>query len=152
MQQHNVFMQLALSLAESAAAYDEVPVGALLVDSQQRIISSAFNLKERNSCPTQHAEILAIESACKKLKSWRLLNCQLYVTLEPCLMCAGAISQARIEKVIYAASDPKAGALGSLYQVHQDKRLNHQFEVMPGVFAAEAGQLLSQFFRNKRRN
>lgn len=152
MQQHDHFMQLALSLAETAAAYDEVPVGALIVDSQQNIISSAFNLKERNCCPTQHAEILAIEGACKKLKTWRLLNCHLYVTLEPCLMCAGAISQARIERVIYGASDPKAGALGSLYQVHQDKRLNHQFEVLPGVLAAETGKLLSQFFRSKRKN
>ena len=131
----------ALKLAEKAKNLDEVPVGAVIVRENQ-IISSAFNMKEQNQISSHHAEILAIESACKKLGTWRLTNCQMYVSLEPCLMCAGAIIQARISEVFFSAYDPKGGALGSLYQVHKDKRLNHQFNSTGGICSEESSKLL----------
>ena len=143
------WMNAALSLAKSAATLDEVPVGALLV-KDGKVVGTGFNQRETRLDPTSHAEIHALTQSAKHLGTWRLNDCTLYVTLEPCLMCAGAIQQARIPRVVFGASDPKAGALGSLYQVHQDERLNHRFEVTAGVLAEASAQLLKDFFRSKR--
>lgn len=143
------WMQQAFSLAESAAQLDEVPVGAIVVH-EGRIIGSGMNLREREKQAILHAEVLAIQEASRWLNSWRLSNCTLYVTLEPCLMCAGAIYQARFPRVVYGAMDPKAGALGSLYRLHEDTRLNHRYSVQAGVLHEQSSQLLSQFFRRRR--
>lgn len=142
-------MQIALSLAETAAARQEVPVGAVVV-CEGKLIATGFNLRETHANPCAHAEILAIQAACETLGRWRLSDCELYVTLEPCLMCAGAISQARLKEVYYGAADPKAGAMGSLYRVHEDTRLNHRLPVTPGLMAEPCGAILSNFFRAKR--
>ncbi len=135
--------------AQKAASLDEVPVGAVIVKNNG-LISSAYNQREMDQRPTAHAEILAIERASLALQSWRILGCTLYVTLEPCVMCAGALVQSRIERVVFGASDPKGGALGTLYEIHQDKRLNHNFAVTSGVCRDEASHLLSSFFKAKR--
>lgn len=144
------WMKKALELAKKAAQRDEVPVGAVLIDSDGQKIAEAFNLREHLQTSLGHAEILAIHRASKKTSSWRLSGATLYVTLEPCLMCAGALIQSRIKKVVFGAFDPKGGALGTLYNVSQDKRLNHQIEVVGGVLAAESAQLLKDFFKKKR--
>lgn len=143
-------MRKALEQARQALAADEVPVGAVIV-WQNRIIAAAHNQREQLSDPTAHAEVLAITQATQVIQDWRLENCTLFVTLEPCLMCAGAILQARIPRLVYGASDPKAGAVESLYQVLGDPRLNHRVEVVAGVMAHECGSLLTEFFREKRR-
>lgn len=148
-QEQKVFMALALEQARKAAACDEVPIGAVLVQDGF-VISAGFNLREQNHNAIAHAEILVIEEACRKLKKWRLSSCELYVTLEPCLMCAGALMQSRIKAVYFGAPDPKGGALGSLYRLHEDSRLNHRFEVKGGILAEECGSLLKQFFQKKR--
>jgi tRNA(adenine34) deaminase len=142
-------MQLAMDQAIAAQAKGEVPIGAVIVKDGQ-VIGSGYNLRETEQNALRHAEIVAIESACRFLKSWRLIDCDLYVTLEPCLMCAGAIYQARINRLVFAAFDPKAGAVGSLYNIHEDKRLNHNFAVLSGVREQEASKLLKDFFRLKR--
>ena len=144
------FMQRALQLARQAASEDEVPVGAVLV-CQGRIVGSGYNQREQLEDPTAHAEMIAITQAAAELRSWRLDQCSLYVTLEPCPMCAGAIVQARIPRVIYGASDPKAGAVQSLYQLLSDVRLNHRAEIVSGVMASECGRILTEFFEGKRR-
>ena len=144
------FMQRALQLARQAASEDEVPVGAVLV-CQGRIVGSGYNQREQLEDPTAHAEMIAITQAAAELRSWRLDQCSLYVTLEPCPMCAGAIVQARIPRVIYGASDPKAGAVQSLYQLLSDPRLNHRAEIVSGVMASECGRILTEFFEGKRR-
>ncbi len=146
---HNRWMQAALSLALTASNMDEVPVGAIVVRNNQ-IIGTGYNLREKDQNPLAHAELIAIRKAAQHLNSWRLIDCSLYITLEPCLMCAGAIYQARISEVIIAASDPKAGATGSLYHIHQDQRLNHQFGLTEGIMADKSSSLLKQFFRTKR--
>jgi tRNA(adenine34) deaminase len=146
---HEKMMRKALRLAGKAAEKDEVPVGALVVQDG-RIIARAYNQRESKKSPTAHAELLAIEKAAKKLGGWRLPRCTLYVTLEPCPMCAGAIVNARIEKVVYGAPDPKAGALGSVYDLAQGK-LNHTPEVISGVLQEECGQILSDYFKKKRK-
>lgn len=143
-------MQAALSLARAAALNDEVPVGAVIVKDHV-IIGSGLNTREATTNVCAHAELMAVQEACHRLKSWRLDGCELFVTLEPCVMCAGALQQARIQKVTFAAFDPKGGALGSLYQVHQDTRLNHQFQVDAGICEQEAAQLLKSFFAAKRK-
>lgn len=143
------WMRQAFSLAESAGQLDEVPVGAVVVH-EGRIIGSGMNLREREKQAVLHAEILAIQEASRWLKAWRLSDCTLYVTLEPCLMCAGAIYQARFPRVVYASQDPKGGALGSLYRLHEDPRLNHRYNVTSGILHEEASALLSQFFRRRR--
>lgn len=143
------FMAHALSLAKKAAGLGEVPVGAVVVRDGQ-IIGEGWNLRETNRNPLQHAEIMAIQEAAKNSNAWRLSETTLYVTLEPCLMCAGAIYQARIPRVIFGAMDPKAGACGSLYQIHEDARLNHRYLVQPGVLANECSEVLKEFFRNRR--
>ncbi|MES2745380.1 MAG: tRNA adenosine(34) deaminase TadA [Bdellovibrionota bacterium] len=143
------WMTMALSLAEAAAAIDEVPVGAIIV-CQGRLISTGINLRESTRQASAHAEFLAIEEASRYLNAWRLQDCTLYVTLEPCLMCAGAIYQARIPRVVYGARDAKGGALGSLYQLNEDARLNHRYTVVEGVRAESSAALLSGFFKRKR--
>jgi len=142
-------MRSALREAEKAAEEEEVPVGAVVVLGG-RIVGRAHNQRERLKDPTAHAEMIAITQAAEAVGSWRLDGAALYVTLEPCLMCAGALVNARIARVVFGASDPKAGACGSLYQVGLDPRLNHRFEVVGGVLAAECGALLRAFFERKR--
>mgnify|MGYP003393564813 CR=1 FL=1 len=143
-------MREALKLAAHAAQLGEVPVGALIV-SQDQVLGSGFNQRESLNNPLAHAEILAIETAAKAKQAWRLSDCTLYVTLEPCPMCAGAILNSRISRVVYAAPDPKAGAAGSLFNLLQDSRLNHRCEVSPGICQKESAELLSSFFLNLRR-
>jgi len=142
-------MRAALREAEEAARRDEVPVGAVIVRGG-KIIGRGFNQREMLKDPTAHAEMIAITQAAAALEGWRLDATTLYVTLEPCLMCAGAIVNARIPRVVYGAPDPKAGACGTLYQVGLDPRLNHRFEVVPGVLGAECAALLQAFFAKKR--
>ena len=142
-------MRRALELAEKARGLGEVPVGALVVHESQAI-SEAYNLRESSNVATHHAELMALEAACRSLGRWRLHDCTLYVTLEPCLMCAGAIVLARFERVVFGATDPKAGAVSSLYQVLSDERLNHRPLVVSGILAKECGEILSQFFKARR--
>ena len=147
---HQHFMQMALREARQAAAEDEVPIGAVIVHGD-RVIAAAHNQREQLRDPTAHAEMIAITQAAQSLGSWRLEGCSLYVTLEPCPMCAGAIVQARIPIVVYGATDPKAGAVHSLYALLTDSRLNHRALVVPNVLASECGALLSAFFQEQRR-
>jgi tRNA(adenine34) deaminase len=143
------YMRLALRQAEDAAAVGEVPVGAVIV-RQGVIIASDRNRREALHNPTAHAELLAITQAASILGNWRLEECALYVTLEPCPMCAGAIVLARVPRVVYGAADPKAGAARTLFRLLDDPRLNHRAEVVPGVLAEAAGGVLSDFFRQRR--
>ncbi len=147
---HELFMRRALREAEQALAEDEVPVGAVIVHDGQ-VIASAHNGREQLHDPTAHAEMVAITQAAAALQSWRLDQCTLYVTLEPCPMCAGAILQARIPTVVFGALDPKAGAAQSLYQLLSDPRLNHRCQLVPGILAEECGAILTRFFAEKRR-
>ena len=142
-------MRLALVQAALAADADEVPVGAVVV-ADGVLVSSGFNQRECQRNPLAHAEIAAIDAAAKKLGKWRLNDCVLYVTLEPCIMCVGAILQARIAKLVFGCRDAKAGAVESLYRLCEDRRLNHQLPVVGGVLAEEAGALLSEFFSHLR--
>jgi len=142
-------MRAALREAEAAAARDEVPVGAVIVHGS-RIIGRGHNQREMLKDPTAHAEMIAITQAAAALEDWRLEETTLYVTLEPCLMCAGAIVNARIPRVVFGAHDPRAGACGSLYQVGLDTRLNHRFDVVGGVLARECAAILQEFFGRKR--
>jgi tRNA(adenine34) deaminase len=143
-------MCLALDQAREAFALGEVPVGAVVVAPDGRILSRAFNRRETLRDPTAHAERLALTLAGEALGDWRLDGCTLYVTLEPCPMCAGAVVQARIARVVYAASDPKAGACDSLYRLASDPRLNHRASISRGLLAEPCGELLSRFFRERR--
>ena len=143
------FMRMALREAEAAAAKGEVPVGAVIV-KDGRIIGRAHNMRETLSDPTAHAEMIAITQAAEALDAWRLEGATMYVTLEPCAMCAGAIVLARLRRLVYAATDPKAGACGTLYNIVQDERLNHRVELAVGVLADESRALLQEFFRKKR--
>ena len=143
------YMQRAYELAMQAAAADEVPVGALILH-QQQIIAAAHNSRETLKDPTAHAEMLAITQAASAIGDWRLEDTTLYVTLEPCVMCAGAILQSRIPRVVYGATDPKGGATDSLYQLLQDQRLNHRSQVTQGVLAEQCGTILTDFFSAKR--
>ena len=146
---HEHFMRLAFEQAKAAAEIDEVPVGALIVRGQQ-IIGAAHNLCQQLRDPTAHAEMIAITQAAEAVGDWRLEDCILYATLEPCPMCAGAILQARIPMVVYGATDPKGGAVGSLYNLLDDERLNHKSEVVTGVMDKQCGMILSEFFQQKR--
>ncbi|QGX41834.1 tRNA adenosine(34) deaminase TadA [Permianibacter aggregans] len=143
-------MQRALQLAREAEAIGEVPVGALLVADGQ-VIGEGYNQPIRMNDPTAHAEIIALRAAAKHRGNYRLNDCTLYVTLEPCPMCAGALLQARVKRVVFAAHDKRAGAGGSVLQVLRHPQLNHICQLTPGVLADEAQQLLTQFFQNKRR-
>jgi tRNA(adenine34) deaminase len=147
---HAFYMRLAFLEAQQALEENEVPVGAVIVH-QGKVIASAHNQREQLRDPTAHAEMIAITQAAESIGSWRLEDCLLYVTLEPCPMCAGAILQARIPGVIYGASDPKAGAVQSLYELLGDPRLNHRCEVVAGVMADPCGAILTEFFRTQRR-
>jgi tRNA(adenine34) deaminase len=143
------WMSLALREAEAAYEEDEVPVGAVVVH-EGRIIGRGHNLRETLSDPTAHAEILALTAAAEALGSWRLEGATLYVTLEPCPMCAGALVNARVDRLVFGAFDPKAGACGSLFDIVRDPRLNHRLSVAGGVLAEEGGALLTTYFREKR--
>jgi tRNA(adenine34) deaminase len=147
---HDQFMRIALEEAEAALRENEVPVGAAIVH-QGRVIARAHNQREQLRDPTAHAEMIAITQAAESRQSWRLDGCTLYVTLEPCPMCAGAILQARIPTVVYGATDPKAGAVDTLFRLLDDPRLNHRVESVAGVLAAACGEILSRFFQEQRR-
>jgi tRNA(adenine34) deaminase len=144
------FMRQALAAARRAPLHADVPVGAVVV-KDGAVIARARNAREKDADPTAHAEVLAIRRAAKKLGSWRLDGCTLYVTLEPCAMCAGAIVLSRLPHLVYGASDPKAGFVGSLGDLCRDPRLNHRPTVTAGVLADECGKILVEFFREKRR-
>lgn len=148
---HLEHMAMALDEARAAFGEDEVPVGAVIVSLQRGVIARAHNQRELLKDPTAHAEMIAITQAAQALASWRLEDCALYVTLEPCPMCAGAIVQARLPLVVYGAVDPKAGACHTLYQITNDPRLNHRAQVVPGVLVEECAGILSDFFAAKRR-
>lgn len=143
------WMKKAVELAKKAAAKGEVPIAALVV-GPEGLLSFAINTRERQQTPLGHAELLALHKAAQKRKSWRLSDCTLYVTLEPCVMCAGAIQQSRISRVVYGAADPKGGAVDSLYQVLNDSRLNHEVEVEPGILKKDCANLLQDFFKSRR--
>ncbi len=145
----SMFMGEALKEARKALVKGEVPVGAVIARGGV-IIGRGHNRKERGHDPSAHAELLAIRGAARKLKGWRISHATLYVTLEPCLMCMGALIQARIPRLVFAAFDPKAGACGSLYDVSDDKRLNHRMDVTSGICEEEASALLKGFFRALR--
>jgi tRNA(adenine34) deaminase len=149
MMDHVTFMRAAIEEAEKAAAIGEVPIGAVIVRGGE-IVGRGYNLRETKKDPTLHAEMIAIREASERLGGWRLIGCTLYVTLEPCPMCAGAIVQSRIEQVVYGASDPKAGCAGTLMNLLDEPRFNHQVPVVEGVLAEECGQLLKDFFRHLR--
>lgn len=149
MDEDALYMSLAIEQARLAAAEGEVPIGAVLV-CDGALVAHGRNARESTTDPTAHAELLAIREGAERLGRWRLSGCTLYVTLEPCPMCAGALVNARIDRVVYGASDPKAGAVGTLYDLSADPRLNHRYEVSVGVLGDECGQLLKDFFRDLR--
>jgi tRNA(adenine34) deaminase len=144
------YMRLALDEARAAAEAGEVPIGAVVV-CDDAVIARGRNRREGDADPTAHAELVAVREASRALSRWRLTGCTVYVTLEPCPMCAGAIVQARIPLVVFGAADPKGGAVRTLYELLSDKRLNHQAEIIGDVLAASCGELLSQFFQQQRR-
>jgi len=143
------YMRLALDEAAKAAELGEVPIGAVVVNADG-VIVTAHNRRELDRDPSAHAEFIALRDTAQKLGRWRLSDCTVYVTLEPCPMCAGLMQQARIKRCVYAAPDPKAGALGTLYRLHDDKRLNHSFQVNSGVLEEESRTLLQNFFAQLR--
>ena len=143
------YMREALRLAADAAARGDVPVGALVVQDG-RITGTGFNTREAHADPTGHAEIVALREACRRAGRWRVDGATLYVTLEPCAMCAGALVNARVARLVYGAADPKAGAARSLFSLCDDPRLNHRMAVCPGVLAEPCGAVLSEFFRAAR--
>ncbi|TDB80920.1 nucleoside deaminase [Actinomadura sp. KC216] len=143
-------MRLALREARLAFEGGEIPVGAVVLDASGNVIGTGHNDRERSADPTGHAEIIAMRGAAAALGGWRLSGCTLVVTLEPCTMCAGASVQARLDRVVYGAVDPKAGAVGSLWDVVRDRRLNHRPEVIAEVLADECGALLTEFFARRR--
>src|SRR6266404_1437795 len=148
---HLAHKEMALEEAEAASAEDEVPVGAVIVSTKLGVIARAHNQRETLLDPTAHAEMIAITQAATALRSWRLENCVLYATLEPCPMCAGAIVQARLPLVVYGCTDPKAGACDTLYRITSDPRLNHRAQVVGGVLSDRCAEVLSAFFAAKRR-
>ncbi len=145
------YMKEAITEAKKALEFDEIPVGALVVKDGE-IIGRGFNRRDADNSPFAHAEMLAIKEASGKLNSWRLDGCTLYVTLEPCPMCAGAVVQCRIKKLVYGAKDTKAGAAGTLYNIPKDPRLTHNCIVKSGIMEAECRKLLSDFFKGRRNN
>jgi len=149
MESDTTYMALALEEARAAAAIGEVPIGAVVV-CDGAVVSRGHNRREVDTDPTAHAELLAIREASQSLGRWRLSDCTVYVTLEPCPMCAGLMHQARIARLVYGATDPKAGAVGTLYDLSNDERLNHRFEVTAGVLADESSQMLKEFFGRLR--
>ena len=147
---HRIWMDEALAEARAAEAHDDVPVGAVVVRDGQ-IIARAHNERERRQDPTAHAEMLVVRAAAEVVGSWRLERCVLYVSLEPCAMCAGAVVLARVPVLVYGATDPKAGAVGSLMDLARDERLNHRATVVGGIRADECAGVLTRFFHRRRR-
>lgn len=156
------YMRMALEQAALAAEIGEVPIGAVVVYApvdkgtrrplaEPRVIARAHNRRETDRDPSGHAEFLAMKAAARELDAWRLTGCTVYVTLEPCIMCAGLMHQSRVDRCVFGASDPKAGALGTLYAINADERLNHVFEAEGGVLAEECGAIISDFFKRKRK-
>lgn len=144
-------MRRAIELARQAADLDEAPIGAVVYETESgRVLAEAHNRREMDADPTAHAELIAIRDAARQIGDWRLNHCTLVVTLEPCVMCAGTIVNARVGRLVYGAADPKAGAVESLYELCADARLNHRIEPIGGVDADECGELLRSFFRMKR--
>lgn len=143
-------MRLALVVAARAVTGGDVPIGAVVLDSQGVVIGEGFNRREADSDPTAHAEVLALRAAAREVGQWRLEGCTLVVTLEPCTMCAGALVLSRVERVVFGAYDPKAGAVGSLWDVVRDPRLNHRPEVVAGVLAEDCARVLREFFEGQR--
>ncbi|MCS1352725.1 tRNA adenosine(34) deaminase TadA [Mechercharimyces sp. CAU 1602] len=148
-QRDEKFMRVAIEEAEHARAIGEVPIGAVIVRHGE-IIGRGYNLRETKGDPTAHAEMVAIRAAASRLEAWRLMDCELYVTLEPCPMCAGAIVQARVERVIYGTPDPKGGCAGTLMNLLQEPRFNHRVDVVSDVLRTECASLLTSFFRQLR--
>jgi tRNA(adenine34) deaminase len=144
------WMRAALEEARRALDHDDVPIGCIVVSAAGEELARAHNSREHDKDPTAHAELIALREAAGKLRSWRLEGATVYVTLEPCAMCAGAMVLARVARLVYGAADPKAGATGSLYNIVQDERLNHRLDVVSGVLADESGAILTAFFRTKR--
>ena len=147
---HETFMMLALEEAKKAGQISEVPIGAILVAENGEVLSAAYNQTIKAADPTAHAEVLALRQAAGKINNYRLLNTTLYVTVEPCIMCMGAIVHARVTKVVFGALDPKWGAAGSLYNFAHDDRLNHRVELLKGVLEEDCRKLMQDFFRAKR--
>lgn len=145
------FMKLAFAQAEKAEGQGEVPIGAIVVGPDGEVIGEGYNRRELDEDSTQHAEMIAIRQACKNLGSWRLINCSLFVTLEPCPMCAGAIINSRVKEVYYGAFDPKAGAAGSVVDLFKVEKFNHHPQVFGGLYQPQAAQMLKDFFRNIRK-
>ena len=143
-------MREALAAADLAIAHDDVPIGCVVVDANGRELSRAHNRREADADPTGHAEVLALRSAAARVGHWRLLGASAFVTLEPCAMCAGALVNARIARLVYGAADPKAGAVSTLFSIGSDPRLNHRFEVVSGLLADEAAERLQAFFAKLR--
>lgn len=150
-EQKKKYMEQAIQEAQKAAAQDEIPIGAIVIDPDGKIIGRGYNQRELKEDATMHAEIIAIREACQVLKSWRLVDCSLFVTLEPCPMCAGAIINARLKNVFIGALDPKAGAAGSVIDLFGLEKLNHHPHVIRGLFKEECSQMLKDFFRAIRR-
>ncbi|WP_099364865.1 tRNA adenosine(34) deaminase TadA [Fredinandcohnia onubensis] len=150
MKSDEYYMKLAIEEAKKAADIDEVPIGAVLVINDE-VITKAHNLRETQQRSIAHAELLALDEACQRLDTWRLEDSTLYVTLEPCAMCSGAIVLSRVKRVVYGARDPKGGCAGTLMNLLQDQRFNHQSEVVSGVCEEECSELLSSFFRQLRK-
>lgn len=148
--QHEALMRQAIDQAKLALASDDVPIGAVVVDATGQVIGHGYNRREADADPTAHAEVIAIRQAAEHLGSWRLEGCTLVVTLEPCLMCAGAILLARLPTVVMGAWEEKTGAAGSVYDVLRDRKVNHWVEVYPGVLESECAELLTTFFRKYR--
>ncbi|MEG1613600.1 MAG: nucleoside deaminase [Clostridia bacterium] len=146
---NEIFMKRAIDIAKQGLEFDEVPIGAVIVKNGE-IIAEAHNLKETNNCAVFHAEIVAITLATKVLSSWRLHGCDIYVTLEPCPMCAGALINSRIDNIFFGAYDKKAGCCGTLYNLPQDVRFNHRVGVVGGILEGECVKLLSDYFKTKR--
>lgn len=149
-QDHTYYMQLAIEQARKAEEIGEVPIGAVVVCDGE-VVAAAYNRREIDNDPAGHAEFIALKEASHKLGRWRLSGCTVYVTLEPCIMCAGLMQQARIDRCVYGAPDSKGGALGTLYQIHDDNRLNHRFDVISSVCKEECSALLSNFFARLRK-
>ena len=150
MKEDEKFMRLAIEEALEAGRVGEVPVGAVITDSSNNVISAGYNLREISNDPTAHAEVLAIRKAAEELGSWRLEGCTLYVTLEPCAMCMGAIVLSRIERLVFGAKDEKAGAVVSKYGIGTDNMLNHRVEYTEGVLSRECSEMLKEFFATLR--
>jgi tRNA(adenine34) deaminase len=147
---HEDWIRAALGEARRALDHDDVPIGCIVVSAAGEELARAHNSREHDNDPTAHAELIALREAAGKLATWRLEGATVYVTLEPCPMCAGAMVLARVARLVYGAADPKAGATGSIYNIVQDERLNHRLDVVTGVLADECGEVLSAFFRSKR--